>query len=152
MIDNNNRLFDRAYDSITEIVGGWWPWTSKRKAWKRSISALTIYQSAMLEEEMKQVEGKRTEGDEKKRRYKVTVGYENFPNYHDIRQEGEWFVFYYNGIVVTFRHKDERIEHIIYDMDIEVDAKDQEDTQNIIKRNSKYHICSFEVEELSEDK
>jgi hypothetical protein len=151
MIDKDYRLYGEAYETMIEIFSSrHWPWVSKKKAWLKCVSALAAYRDNIeIAEEKRTSESLK---EEKLHKYKVTVRYENFPNYHDIRQEGEWFIFYYNGIVVTFRHKDEKFEHITYDMDIEIDAKDKEDARNIIEQNSKYHICSFEFEELSTDR
>ena len=148
-IFKEDTIYAKAVATVGEITYGIWPWVSKRRAWKECKRALAEYRDSLLKRgyEKRDNESK----DKELHTYNVTVGYENFPWYFEIQQKGDWFLFCDGSKVMTVRHKDEKLDHTIYYRDRIVKAKDNYEAIKMIEYNSKYHICSFEVEELSTD-
>ena len=146
MVDKDNSLYNMMDDITSKIARGIWPWVSKRRVREKCKNALAEYSRSLPTEGY--IEHAKRLKDNELHEYHVVIGYERFPNYYDITQEGEWFIFYANDIIVTARHKDEEIDHTVYYKYMEVKARSEEEAKRKIEYTSKYHICSIVFDEL----
>lgn len=133
----------KAQDSFVETFSGGWPWVRKRKAVRSCIEVLERFVTDQATEEEEPVS---------KYKYKVTLGFEKFPTYWNIRQEGDWFLFYSSDdVLVTFRHKDEESDHTLYYQTEIVKEQDERTAIETAERHCLYHVVCGDAERIKEE-
>ncbi|MEA1998120.1 MAG: hypothetical protein U9N61_02170 [Euryarchaeota archaeon] len=152
MRDKNSGFVAKAYSASSEVSHGIWPWVSKRKARESCFNIIVKHKEELIKAEVEEQQKRDLkESGEKLHKYKVTIGYENFPWYCEVVQRGDWYLFCDGRKVMTIRHKDEKLDHTIHYREKVIEASDCYEAFKKVERNSKFHICSLEFEKLPAD-